>query len=259
MYDACSCFGKYSTTKKKVLLFDSHSYIYIYICVCVCVFVCACLSVYIYIYIYIYMHVCVYIHIHTTKQKYLATLKNFILIKQVRHHSGLIHYTKYMHIIKYKLNKKKNSNILNFWFIKMVLFGRYHCFADSWHSFQPLLWSGDLWLFTLVYPTPVQWDLSPLIEPAKASVYLWLSLLVCFGWLSCVSTNPWATSRVPNGSFDATVCFNSRSDWICPPTEANPSLWNWQKPPRNITEPPPCFTVDVILGVAALSPTLWVS
>ena len=169
--------------------------IYIYIYVCVCVFVCACLSVY----IYIYMHVCVYIHIHTTKQKYLATLKNFILIKQVRHHSGLIHYTKYMHIIKYKLNKKKNSNILNFWFIKMVLFGRYHCFADSWHSFQPLLWSGDLWLFTLVYPTPVQWDLSPLIEPAKASVYLWLSLLVCFGWLSCVSTNPWATSRIPNG------------------------------------------------------------
>ena len=58
------------------------------------------------------------------------------------------------------------------------------------------------------------------------------------------------------GSRDVAVCYDSRSDSICSSLSASLRLCYWQKPPPTITVPSPCFTIGVILGVAALSPTL---
>ena len=57
-------------------------------------------------------------------------------------------------------------------------------------------------------------------------------------------------------SGDAAVCCDSRSDSICLSPSANLPHCNWQKQTPIITELPPCFTVGVIQGVAALSPIL---
>ena len=55
-------------------------------------------------------------------------------------------------------------------------------------------------------------------------MYFWQSLLVCFGSLCCMNTNPWPTSHIPGG-----ITFDSWSDSICPIPGANLWLWNWQK------------------------------
>ena len=44
----------------------------------------------------------------------------------------------FLNHIKYKLCQKI-KNFLNFWFIKMTLFGCYHCFTNSWYFFQKKL------------------------------------------------------------------------------------------------------------------------
>ena len=54
-------------------------------------------------------------------------------------------------------------------------------------------------------------------------------------------------------SCDSEVSFNSRSDSMCPSPDANPQR---PKVPHNIKGSLLYFTVGVIQGVAALSPTL---
>ena len=64
-------------------------------------------------------------------------------------------------------------------------------------------------------------------------MYIWQSLLVCLGSLSCMSTNHWPTSQVRLGSYDPAVCCNSRSDPISPSPGTNPRLYNRQKSPTH--------------------------
>ena len=82
-------------------------------------------------------------------------------------------------------------------------------------------------------------------------MYLWQCLLVYFESLSCINTNLWTTSYVP----DASVCCDSQSNSICPITGTSPGLCNCQNS-HTIAKPPPYFTVGYIQGVRALSPTL---
>ena len=72
-------------------------------------------------------------------------------------------------------------------------------------------------------------------------MYHWQNLQICFGSLSCISTNPWNTSHIP-------VCCDNQSDSIYPSPFIGKSL-------HTITDPSSCFAVGVIQEVAALSPT----
>ena len=85
-------------------------------------------------------------------------------------------------------------------------------------------------------------------------MYLWQSLLVCFGSLSCIRTNPWPTSRLPDRSRDAAICCDSRCDSICLHLVQILNFGIGKSPSHTITEPSSCLTFGVIQGVAALSP-----
>ena len=114
-------------------------------------------------------------------------------MKQVKRHNGFIYYTKYKSswttLILIKQKKRKKC----FWTINRMnslsplsLLYRFSAFFPpktggrpkiAQHSFparvasdEPHLWVVYLWLFAQVHPTPVQWDLSPLIAPTKTSV-----------------------------------------------------------------------------------------
>ena len=88
-----------------------------------------------YIYMYIY-----------NQSKVLATLRIFIFpvskvlfsMKQLKHHNSFMYYTKYKFSwTTVNTNESKKQTIfLNFWFIKITPVDRYHCFKDSWHSFN---------------------------------------------------------------------------------------------------------------------------
>ena len=64
-------------------------------------------------------------------------------------------------------------------------------------------------------------------------MYLWQSLQVCFGSLSCLSTNFWATSCIPDG-----IMLGCSLLWLpvwydLPSPGVNSQLCNWQKPPHH--------------------------
>ena len=81
----------------------------------------------------------------------------------------------------------------------------------------------------------------------------WQSLLVCFGSLSCMSTNLWDTSCIPDGitwccnMLWSPVWFNLTFTWCKSLT------LQLAKAPYTITEPLPCFTVGMIQRIVALS------
>ena len=84
--------------------------------------------------------------------------------------------------------------------------------------------------------------------------YLWQSLLVCFAWIQILD---------PQAAFQielcvTVVCCDSQSNPICLSPGANPQLCKRLKvPPTHFfAGPPPCFSVGMIKGVAALSLTL---
>ena len=78
-------------------------------------------------------------------------------------------------------------------------------------------------------------------------MYLWKSLLSCFGSLSCISTNPWATSYVLDGFTWCCSCvISGLIQFALHLVQISGfGIGNWQKP-FTLTENPPCFTVGVI-------------
>ena len=149
----------------------------------------------------------------------------------------------------------------------MTLFGHYHCFTDSRHSFhkktggrlsivlasfpariargKPYFYIILLWLFGQVHPILFQWDLSLLIALTKISVEgraVPLCIECISGWVYQHTLGDYLAwiqildqqAILQMGSCDAAVCYDSWFDSACLSPGVNPRFCNWQKPlPHN--------------------------
>ena len=75
------------------------------------------------------------------------------------------------------------------------------CFPAKVAGGEPHLWVVYLWVFGQVHPIPFQWNLCRWRTCCSFLVVMYhlQSLLVCFGSLSGMSTNPWPICRVLEG------------------------------------------------------------
>ena len=180
-----------------------------------------------YIYINIYIHIYYQSKVFGHPQNFLfLILKVLFLIKQVKHHNAFFYYyTKYKSTsyIKYKLKHKKTFN-LSKW-SPLCLLTLLHWFSvffppkngdsstelsckscQKWAALVRCLaltsWSSSSHASLMGFKSTdcASQDISWRTWCSSLLLmYLWQSLLVCFRSLSCMSTNLWPTSRIPDG------------------------------------------------------------
>ena len=194
------------------------------------------IAIYIYIYIYIYIHTHTQSKVFSHLQKFSFLILNVLfLMKWVKHRNVFIYHTRYKSFwdtlntnqTKKKLKKKTKKTLHSLKWPPLAAITA----SDSQHSFHSRL-EVDWRYFCLAFLQELP-EVNALVGylalifqlssshtssmgfkstdctsqdiswriccSSLLLAYIWQSLLVCFGPLPCMSTNPWSTSRVPDG------------------------------------------------------------